>query len=117
MAEEFFLRESKNICGIGADDILDRRADAQGFDFGVSSRSSLMIEVKGLSVAAGNILFTDLEWNVAKRNREQYWLVVVGCLPDEPLAKVLVDPFACLQIRSVIERCTRVSRRSRVRVA
>jgi len=117
MAEEFFLRESKRICGIGADEILDRRTDAQGYDFGVLSRSSLMIEVKGLSVAAGDILFTDLEWNVAKQNRGEYWLVVVGCLPDEPLAKLLIDPFARFRIRSVIERCTRVSWRSRVRVA
>jgi len=49
MAEEFFLRESKNICGIGSEEILDKRNDAQGFDFGVLSRLSLMIEVKGLS--------------------------------------------------------------------
>jgi hypothetical protein len=117
LAEEFFLRESKNICGIGKEDIVDRRNDAQGFDFAVLSRSSLTIEVKGLSVAAGDILFTDLEWNVARQNREEYWLVIVGCLPDEPLAKLLVDPFARLRVRSVIERCTRVSWRSRVRVA
>jgi len=117
MAEEFFLRESKNICGIGMDDILDRRNDAQGFDFGVLSRPSLMIEVKGLSAAAGDILFTDFEWHIARQRRELYWLVVVGCLPDKPLAKLHVDPFACLQVRSVIERCTRVSWRSRVRIA
>lgn len=117
LAEEFFLRESKNICGIGTDDIHDRRSDAQGFDFGVLSRPSLMIEVKGLSAAAGDILFTDFEWKIAKQNREKYWLVVVGCLPDEPLANLLVDPCACLQVRSIIERCTRVSWRSRVRVA
>ena len=117
MAEEFFLRGSQSICGIGADELLDRRNDAQGFDFGVSSRSALKIEVKGLSVAAGDILFTDREWNVAKQSRELYWLVVVGRLPDAPLAKLVVDPFACLRIRSVIERCTRVSWRSRIRVA
>jgi hypothetical protein len=117
MAEEFFLCESNNICGIDADEILDRRNDARGFDFGVSSQAALKIEVKGLSVAAGDILFTDLEWNVAKQSRELYWLVIVGCLPDAPLAKLVVDPFACLRIRSVIERCTRVSWRTRVRVA
>jgi hypothetical protein len=116
LAEEFFLRESKNICGISSNEILDRRNDAQGFDFGVTSRSSLMIEVKGLSVAAGDILFTDMEWNVAKKTRKEYWLVVIGCLPDQPLPKLFVDPFACLRIRSIVERCTRVSWRSRVRV-
>jgi hypothetical protein len=117
LAEEFFLRESKSICGIGADDILDRRNDAQGFDFSVLSRSSLMIEVKGISHTAGEILFTDREWSVAKQSRDDYWLVVVGRLPDVPLAKLVVDPFSCLRIRSVIERCTRISWRSRVRVA
>jgi len=117
MAEDYFLRESQSICGIGADDIQDRRIDAQGYDFSVLSRPFLMIEVKGLSVAAGDILFTDREWQVARQNREEYWLVIVGCLADQPRAKLHIDPFASLHVRSVIERCTRISWRSRVRVA
>ena len=116
LAEEFFLRESRNICGIRSDDIRDMRMEAQGFDFGVSSRPSLMIEVKGLSAATGDILFTDREWSVAKRSRAEYWLVVVGCLPNDPLAKLHVDPFVSVRVRSVVERCTRVSWRGRVTI-
>ena len=116
-AEEYFLRESQSICGIEVDDILDRRNDAQGYDFRVISRPTLLIEVKGLSLAAGDILFTDREWEVARQNREEYWLVVVGCLAKQPRAKLHIDPFASLCVRSVIERYTRVSWRSRVRVA
>jgi hypothetical protein len=116
-AEEFFIRESQNICGINKGDLLDKRTDAQGFDFSVISRPSLMIEVKGLSIAVGDILFTDREWEMARQNRAEYWLIVVGCLSDQPRAKLHVDPFGSLQVRSVIERCTRVSWRSRIRVA
>jgi hypothetical protein len=117
LAEDYFLGQSERICGIPTVDIQDKRNDAQGFDFGVSSRPSLQIEVKGLTSEAGEIVFTDLEWKTAQRSGDQYWLVVVGRLPSRPKAKLHVDPYRLLRIKPRIERCVRLSWRSRVSVA
>lgn len=114
LAEEHFLRESEAICGIQPDDIQDKRQDAEGFDFGVSSRPNVRIEVKGLAAKRGEIVFTDLEWEVARRSRVNYWLVVVGGLQISPIAELFRNPFESITVRSVVEQVERTSWRSRV---
>lgn len=117
LAEEFFLRECKAICGIEPRNIQDKREDAQGFDFGVRLQPNLRIEVKGLMERRGEIVFTDLEWLVAGQSRANYWVVVVGCLQQIPIAKVFHDPHEALTVRSTIEQVQRQSWRSSVTVA
>jgi hypothetical protein len=117
LAEEFFLQHSDNICGVESADLLDDRQLARGYDFAVRARPSLRIEVKGLTSRTGDILFTDLEWRVARDSRRDYWLVVVGCLPDEPTASLYPDPHRAIRATEVVEQVQRVSWRSRVSVA
>jgi hypothetical protein len=117
LAEEFFLHNSAGICGVDTVDLLDERQSAGGYDFAVRARPLLRIEVKGLTNRTGDVVFTDLEWQVAGDSRRDYWLVVVGCLASQPAAKVFSDPHRILRANEVVEQIQRVSWRSRVSVA
>ena len=116
LAEVFFVRNSAEICEITSSDLLDERELARGYDFAVRSRRSLRIEVKGLATSRGEIVFTDLEWRVAREYRGDYWLVVVGRVPDNPTAKLFRNPRASLLVSQVVEQIERLSWRSRVSV-
>lgn len=74
MAEEFFVNHSELICGIASGLLVDLRNEARGFDFGVRDRATLAIEVKGLRALKGTVLFTDHEWQIARRRTGDYWL-------------------------------------------
>ena len=91
-AEEYFLAHSQAIAGLQAQELIDHRQAACGFDFGVRSRPIIEIEVKGLKRSAGELLFTDREWAEAKIRRGDYWLVVVGNLDSAPGAVLVPDP-------------------------
>lgn len=116
-AEEHFLRHSQTICGIDPGDLLDRRNEAAGYDFGVSSRAELAIEVKGIRKAKGDILFTDLEWRTARYRQESFWLVVVGDLDESPSARLWRDPSNNIVATSRAVRSLAVTWRARVAVA
>lgn len=117
LAEEYFLAHSRKICGIKPGDLVDRRDEAAGFDFGVATQPELAIEVKGLRKAKGDILFTDREWRTARARREAFWLVVVGGLDDAPLARIWKDPCKALSPTSQAVRSLAVTWRASVSVA
>jgi Domain of unknown function (DUF3883) len=98
-AEEFFLANCERLIKIAPDKIVDCRAAACGFDFGVANQPKRAIEVKGLKLVKGEILFTDREWTEAKARGADYLLVVVGNLAATPRAKVLPHPYATLEAR------------------
>jgi len=96
LAEQFFLENSHAISGIERSEIIDRRNDACGFDFGTQRDAGLAIEVKGIKTLRGTILFTDREWSEARLRSIAYWLVVVGNLTRGPVARLIRDPRASL---------------------
>ena len=116
-AEEFFLQHSLSLVQINTDDILDFRQEACGFDFGVKGNAELAFEVKGLKPLHGGILFTDREWLEAKRRRQNYFLVVVGNLAAEPLARVFSDPYNLLPASCTLQTSVTASWRSTVSVS
>ncbi|MEX2242607.1 MAG: DUF3883 domain-containing protein [Fimbriimonadaceae bacterium] len=99
LAEEHFMRSCKAIVDVAPSRLVDMRQSACGFDFGVSAMPGVAIEVKGLKRARGDVLFTDREWSEALVRRGDYWLVVVGCLPDSPRGSVTRDPSTVLSAR------------------
>jgi len=117
LAEEFFVANCEPLCGVRRESLLDRRQEASGFDFGVRGRDELAIEVKGLKVRAGPILFTDFEWRTARTRRGDYWLVVVGNLSTSPLGKLWRNPADLLTVASRARRSTVVSWQATVSVA
>jgi hypothetical protein len=96
LAEEHFMKSCKAILDVPPSRLVDMRLSARGYDFEVSSMPGVAIEVKGLKKSRGDVLFTDREWTEARARRGDYWLAVVGCLPDSPRAGVTRDPSSVL---------------------
>lgn len=117
LAEEYFLANSKGIVEIPLKLILDHRALARGYDFGVQRRDEVAIEVKGMKQMRGGILFTDREWSEAKARRANYWLVVVGNVEANPIAKLITDPAATLNAECRYQTTIAASWRASVAVA
>ncbi len=117
LAEAFFLANSEKIADIAATLILDHRELARGYDFGVRKRDGIAIEVKGMKQMRGGILFTDREWSEAKARRADYWLVVVGNIESNPIAKLFPDPTTTLEAECKYQTTIAASWRASVAVA
>lgn len=117
LAEAFFLANSETIADVAATLILDHRELARGYDFGVRKRDGIAIEVKGMKQMRGGILFTDREWSEAKARRADYWLVVVGNIEANPVAKLFPDPTTALQAECKYQTTIAASWRANVAVA
>ena len=87
-----------------------------GYDFSVSNRAEWAIEVKGIKPAQGSILFTDREWTEARLRQDNYWLVVVGNMATQPLARIIRNPHATLAASSTYRQSIVVEWRSTVSV-
>lgn len=116
LAEEYFLHNAERICGFSSSQLVDFRIEARGFDFGVRHEDNLAIEVKGLKLMRGQILFTDFEWHQANRRRTDYWLVVVGSVVREPRAVLIKDPSSSIRVVSSLRQSTVVSWKANVSV-
>lgn len=117
LAEEFFLSNAKGIVDLPPSLLLDHRALARGYDFGVRDRDNIAIEVKGMKQRRGGIAFTDREWSEAKARRNDFWLVVVGNLETEPVAKLFQDPTATLDAECRYQTTIAATWRTTVAVA
>lgn len=53
-----------------------------------------VLEVKGIKQMRGGVMFTDREWSEATARRSDYWLIVVGNLEANPIARLIPDPTA-----------------------
>lgn len=115
-AEEYFLTHCAALTGIDPADIVDKRQDASGYDFGVQGHAHLAFEVKGIKTVTGSIQFTDREWTEAERRRRDYALVVVGNLRAEPDAKVFADPFGTVAVSRAVQTTVSVVWRGTVSI-
>lgn len=114
LAEEYFLANSMTICGFPPSNLVDYRAEARGYDFGVTHESKLAIEVKGLKLTRGEVLFTDHEWQQAIRRQADYWLVVVGSIEREPRGMLIRHPSSSVKVTSSVRQSTVLSWRAKV---
>ena len=117
LAEEFFLTHCQAITSIAPTLILDHRAMARGYDFGVRERDRIAIEVKGMKQIRGGILFTDREWTEAKARRADFWLVVVGNIESNPIARLIPDPAETIKAECRYQTTIAASWRATVAVA
>lgn len=117
LAEEFFLAYSQSIASIAPSLILDHRSLARGYDFGIRERDEIAIEVKGLKQKRGGIAFTDREWSEAKVRRGDFWLVVVGNIESNPIARLIPDPADALHAECRYQTTIAASWRATVAVA
>ena len=115
-AEEYFLQHCSSLIDVPPPSIIDLRLSASGFDFGIQGKPEKAIEVKGLKAMSGGILFTDREWQEAKRREDNYCLVVIGNLIAEPVARVVYNPHNSLQATCTIQTSVSAVWRSTISV-
>lgn len=105
------------IANLAASLVLDYRALARGYDVGVQDRDSLALEVKRIKQSRGGVMFTDREGAEATPRRSDYWLVVVGNLETNPLARLIQAPSAALEAKCQYQTTIAASWRATVAVA
>jgi hypothetical protein len=117
LAELYFRDNCEQIAGLASNTLLDHRELFRGYDFGVQDRAAIAIEVKGIKQLRGGVLFTDREWTEAGARRHDYWLVVVGNLEANPVARLITDPTMALQAKCHYQTAITASWRATVAVA
>jgi hypothetical protein len=101
-AEEFFAeyhkKHSKPING----ELFDTRDNGCGYDFEIRNAETWYIEVKGLGEETGGILFTNLEWETAKKFGKKFFLALVSDINNNPEIQFIQDPASRLTVKKNI---------------
>jgi len=104
--KEYFERTKLPVDG----ELVDRRDDGCGYDYEIRTRDgSHLVEVKGLAADEGGILFTNKEWEVARKAKEKYYVVIIRNLSGEPILEVIQNPTAQLSPKKSIYTSIQVS--------
>lgn len=99
-AEQFFIEYHRNNNSPIAGELIDTRDLGCGYDFEIKSESGQhFIEVKGLAIKIGGLLFTNKEWETAKKEKANYTVCVVSNINDSPEINFINDPFSKLNPR------------------
>jgi hypothetical protein len=101
-AEEIFIElfEANSIPLRG--DIIDKRDYGCGYDFEIIGASRAYIEIKGLDGDSGGISFTSKEWDVAQKEGENYFLVIVKNVSTTPSVEIIQNPAKVLKPKKYI---------------
>lgn len=94
-AEEFFKDQfiKGNVIGFANNELVDTRQDGTGYDYKLIGEPEFYFEVKGLAAEKGGILFTDKEWAVAKEKQDQYVLVFITNINQDPKMHLISNPY------------------------
>ena len=93
-AEEYFIKYYDEHKEPVSGDIEDCREHGIGYDFRIENNNTeFAIEVKGLSGEVGGIVFTDKEWETAKKMRDKYFLVLIKNLDNKAMIHFIKDPY------------------------
>lgn len=108
-AEQFFIEYHRiNNLPI-AGELIDTRDLGCGYDFEIKSDiNQYFIEVKGLASNIGGILFTNKEWETAKRERAKYTVCLVSNINESPEISFINDPYSKLNPRKNIIQTVQV---------
>jgi hypothetical protein len=109
-AEEFFIEHFKINQRPVAGKLIDSRSLGCGYDFEIQNTAgSYFIEIKGLAPDSGGILFTDKEWEVARKHGGRYYVGIVRNLSATPQITILQDPTSRLKAHKHIYSTVQVS--------
>lgn len=108
-AEQFFIEYHRLNNLPVAGELIDSRDLGCGYDFEIKSKSyQHFIEVKGLASNIGGLLFTNKEWETAKRERSRYTVCIVSNINDSPEISFINDPFSKLNPKKNIIQTVQV---------
>lgn len=99
-AEEYFMNNYHLIEDFNNGKLEDARIYGDGYDFQIDiDRNYYLVEIKGVKTNRGEIRFTEKEFITAKRYKDQYALVVVNNLIDEPKFSLIYNPTFALAFK------------------
>lgn len=101
-AEEYFIKYHSEGRHSFEGRLIDTREMGCGYDFEIAGKHSLYIEVKGLAKADGGILFTSKEWQTAEKHADNYVLVVIRDLDQDPKIEFIRNPTSVLKAKKSI---------------
>jgi hypothetical protein len=108
-AEQFFIEYHRINNSPIEGELNDTRDLGCGYDFEIKSESNQhFIEVKGLASNIGGLLFTNKEWETAKRERTKYTVCLVSNINEHPEISFINDPFSKLNPRKNIIQTVQV---------
>lgn len=108
-AEQFFIEYHRLNNSPIAGELIDSRDLGCGYDFEIKSKSyQHFIEIKGLASNIGGLLFTNKEWETAKRERSRYTVCIVSNINDSPEISFINDPFSKLNPKKNIIQTVQV---------
>lgn len=98
-AEIYFMNNYQNIPDFTNSQIEDARNFGDGYDFQLQkSTGYLLAEVKGIRAKKGAFRLTENEYTKAKEYKNDYRIVVVSNLDDNPKMTVIFDPIHNLEL-------------------
>jgi len=95
-AEEFFIEYYKNHSEPITGTLIDTRDMGCGYDFEIRNSESYFVEVKGLAEESGGLLFTNKEWETAKKAQDKYFLALVSKINTTPEITFFNNPATTL---------------------
>lgn len=101
-AEEIFLDFHKANALPLAGEIVDKRDHGCGYDYEINGNTQAFIEVKGLDGDSGGISFTSKEWDIAQKEGEKYFLVLIKNVSSTPIVEIIQNPVKTLKPKKYI---------------
>lgn len=78
-------------------ELRDTRDHGCGYDFAIiTTGGELQVEVKGMDGDSGGITFTKKEWETARSNGDNYYLMIVRNVSAEPEFQLIQNPYDVL---------------------
>lgn len=64
-----------------------------GYDFKlIGQTTTYYVEVKGMSSVSGGILFTNKEWEMARKKGDKYYVTIISNIENEPTINLIKNP-------------------------
>ncbi|QTD37097.1 DUF3883 domain-containing protein [Polaribacter batillariae] len=108
-AEQFFIEHHKINSLPKSGELIDTRDLGCGYDFEIKSyKERHFVEVKGLANSEGGILFTNKEWELAKKERNSYTVCLVSNINEIPNITFINDPYLKLNPKKNIVKTVQI---------
>lgn len=102
-AEEIYINYHHETGEPASGELLDKRDHGCGYDFEISNaHQCVQVEVKGLDGDAGGIVFTSKEWDIARKNGDSYFLVIVRNVSKDPSIQIIKNPSSILSPKKTV---------------
>lgn len=109
-AEDFFINYHAQFGTPFKGELIDKREYGCGYDFEIQfQEKKYFIEIKGLSTNDGGILFTNKEWVTAKEKGNDYFVVIIKSVNDNPKVSIIQNPTSVLKAKRGIYTTVQVS--------